>query len=207
MAYRCPLWGSVLTADHYYRVIKLQAKKEKVQRGELEKLRKQAVAAKKKQKEIQAKAKKDVASARTEAANVEHRKNAIRSKRLVARIKKLEEEKKMLQKHTSPQEIGLADEGELVKRLKKEFPEDRIEHVGKGGDVLHYVVFETKDAGCIVYECKHTDRIAADHVSQAALAKKTRQADYGVLVTTGAGRASPGSVKKQVYSSSLKPAY
>lgn len=46
----------------------------------------------------------------------------------------LQEEMKMLKKHTSPQEIGLADEGVLMNRLAKEFPEDRIEHVGKGGD-------------------------------------------------------------------------
>lgn len=45
-----------------------------------------------------------------------------------ARNAKLQEEMKMLKQHTSPQGIGLADESVLVKRLVKEFPEDRIEH-------------------------------------------------------------------------------
>ena len=109
-----------------------------------------------------------------------------------ARNKKLQEEMKMLKKHTSPQEIGLADEGMLVKRLAKEFPEDRIEHVGKGGDVLHYVIFDNEEAGCIVYECKHKDSISSSDVTQTALAKKTRQAYYGILVTTGTRKGFSG---------------
>lgn len=192
MAYKCPLCGSTLTENHYHRVVKLQERKEKVQKGELEKLRKQAEVAKRKQQAIQAKAIQDVASAKKQAAELERKKSAIRDKRLIARIKKLEEEKKMLQKHTSPQEIGLADEGVLVKRLEKEFPDDRIEHVGKGGDVLHFVIFDKEDAGCIVYECKRTDRISGDHVAQTALAKKTRQANYAILVTTGTRKGFSG---------------
>ncbi len=199
MVYKCPLCGSSLTEHHYHKVIKLQEKKEKVQKGELEKMKKQAAAAKaaaaaakRKQEEIRAKAKQDVGAARKQAAVAERKKSAVRDKRLLARIKKLEEEKKMLQKHTSPQEIGLADEAALVKRLEKEFPDDRIEHVGKGGDVLHYVIFDKEDAGCIVYECKHTDRISSAHVAQASLAKKTRQANYGILVTTGTRRGFSG---------------
>jgi len=179
--------------------MKLQERKEKVQKGELEKIKKQAAAAKaaaaaatKKQHAIRAKAKQDVAAAKKQAALNERNKNAVRFKRMQARNKKLQEEMKMLKKHTSPQEIGLADEDVLVKRLKKEFTEDRIEHVGKGGDVLHYVTFHKEDVGCIVYECKHTDRISSDHVAQTSLAKKTRQADYGILVTTGTRKGFSG---------------
>lgn len=199
MAYKCPLCGSPLTERHYHNVIKLQEKKEKVQKGELEKLRKQAASAKaaaaaskRKEQEIRAKAKQDVAAAKKDAVVAERKKSAIRDKRLMSRIKKLEEEKKMLQKHTSPQEIGLADEGVLVKKLEKEFPEDRIKHAGKGGDVLHFVVLDKEEVGCIVYECKRTDRIASEHVNQTALAKKTRNADYGILVTTGTRRGFSG---------------
>ncbi len=199
MKYKCPLCGSPLTEDHYHRVIKIQEEKEKVQKGELDKLKKQAVAAKaaaaaakRKQQEIRAKAKRDVETAKKQVTLAERKKSEIRHKRLVARIKKLEEERKMLQKHTSPQEIGLADEPVLVKKLQKEFPDDRIEHTGKGGDVLHYVIFDGEDAGCIVYECKHTDGISVDHVVQTALAKKTRQANYGILVTTGTRKGFSG---------------
>ncbi len=199
MKYRCPLCGSPLTEDHYHRVIKIQEKKEKVQKGELDKLKKQAeaakaavAAAKRKEQEIRAKAKQDVDAAKKQVTLAERKKNEIRNKRLMARIKKLEEEKKMLQKHTSPQEIGLADEAVLVEKLQREFPDDRVEHAGKGGDVVHYVIFDEEDAGCIVYECKHTDRISADHVAQTALAKKTRQANYGILVTTGTRKGFSG---------------
>lgn len=199
MKYKCPLCGSTLTEGHFHRVIKLQEKKEKVQKGEVEKLRKQAatataaaLAAKRKEQETRAKAQQKVDAAKKEAALAERRKTAIRDKRLMARIKKLEEEKKMLQKHASPQEIGLADEPVLVRKLRKEFPDDQIEHAGKGGDVLHYVTFDEEKAGCIVYECKHTDRIASDHVAQTALAKKTRHADYGILVTTGTRKRFAG---------------
>jgi hypothetical protein len=199
MTYKCPLCGLPLTEAHYHKVIKLQEKKEKVQKGELAKLRKEAAAAKaaaaaskRKEQEIRAKAKQDVEAAKKDAVTAERKKSAVRDKRLMSRIKKLEEEKKMLQKHTSPQEIGLADEGVLVKKLEKEFPEDRIQHVGKGGDVLHFVMFDKDEIGCIVYECKRTDRISADHVSQTALAKKTRNADYGILVTTGTRKGFSG---------------
>lgn len=199
MKYKCPLCGSALTERHYHEVVKVQARKEKVQKGELEKIKREvetarAVAAteKKRRQEIGAKAKRDVEAARKEAAERERSKNAIRFKRMQARNRKLQEEMKMLKKHTSPQELGLADEGVLVRRLRKEFPEDRIEHAGKGGDVLQHVRLNGIDAGCIVYECKHTDRIAADHIIQTCGAKKTRQASYGILVTTGSRRGFSG---------------
>lgn len=199
MAYKCPLCGSPLTEHHFHKVIKLQERKEKVQKGELEKIKKEAAAAKaavaaekKKQQDIRAKAKRDVEAAKKQAALNERNKNAVRFKRMQARNKKLQEEMKMLKKHTSPQEIGLCDERVLAKRLKKEFPDDRIEHVGKGGDVLHYTIFKKEEAGCIVYECKRTDRIASDHVAQTSLAKKTRQANYAILVTTGTRRGFSG---------------
>jgi len=199
MVYKCPLCGSALTENHYHRVIKLQKKKESVQKGELEKIKKQAAAAsaaaaaaKKKGQEILAKAKLDVDAAKKQAALKERNKNAVRFKRMQARNRKLQEEMKMLKMHTSPQEIGLADEGVLAKRLKKEFPVDRIVPAGKGGDVLHYVIFDGEEVGCIVYECKHTDRIASSHVAQTAMAKKTRQANYGILVTTGIRKGFSG---------------
>lgn len=199
MSYKCPLCGSTLTAAHYHRVLKIQEKTERAQKGELERLRNQAAAAKaaaavskRKEREARAKAKTDAESARKEAVDKERRKNAVRDKRLMARIKKLEEEKKMLEKRTSPQELGLADEVSLVAKLKSEFPEDRIEHVGKGGDVLHYANFGKEESGCIVYECKRTERIESSHIEQTALAKKSRGAAYAILVTTGTRKKFSG---------------
>lgn len=199
MAYKCPLCGSPLSEKHFHKVIRVQKEKETVQKGELARARKEAAHAKataaaagKKIQAAQTKARADVAAAKKAAAVLERSKTAIRDKRMMARIKKLEEEKKMLQKNTSPQAIGLADEAVLVKKLSAEFRDDQIRHAGKGGDVLHYVRFDDAIVGCIVYECKHTDRIAADHVKQTALAKKTRQADYGILVTTGSRKGFAG---------------
>jgi len=199
MKYTCPLCGSPLSDKHYHKVIKIQEKEEKVRQSELEKQRKQiavataaAAAAKRREQETRAKAKQNIEIAKKETLLKERKKSEIRNKRMISRIKKLEEEKMMMQKHTSPQEIGLADEIVLVKRLQKEFQNDQIEHTGKGGDVLHYVKFDNAVAGCIVYECKHTDRISSDHVQQTALAKKTRQADYGILVTTGTRKGFSG---------------
>jgi hypothetical protein len=190
--YRCPLCGSSLTEHHYHEVVKVQARKEKMQQGELQKLRQAVSAARIREQEQRVKAKRDVQEAKKEVAASERRKQAIRHKRLMSRIRKLEEEKKMLQKHTSPQDIGLADETVLVQRLRKEFPEDRIEHAGKAGDVLQHVRLNSADAGCIVYECKHTDRIAVEHVIQTCDAKKTRQASYAILVTTGSRKGFAG---------------
>ena len=192
MAYNCPLCGSSLTERHYHKVIKDQEKKAKVQKGALERVKKEAEVAKAVAAAAKKKAKQDVVAAKKQAALNERNKNAVRFKRMQARNKKLQEEMEMLKKHTSPQEIGLADEGVLVNRLAKEFPEDRIEHVGKGGDVLHYVIFDNKEAGCIVYECKHKDGISSADVTQTALAKKTRQAYYGILVTTGTRKGFSG---------------
>ncbi len=201
MKYKCPLCGSPLTESHFHKVIKLQEKKENTQKGELGKLKKQAAAAqaaataaKRKEREIRAKTKQKVDTAKKEATLAERSKTEIRDKRMMAKIKKLEEEKKMLEKGTSPQEIGLADEQVLVKRLREEFPGDKIERTegGRGGDVLHEVIFDKEAAGCIIYECKHTDKIAAAHINQTSLAKKTRNADYGILVTTGTRKRFAG---------------
>ncbi len=101
MAYKCPLCGSPLTEHHFHKVIKLQERKEKVQKGELEKIKKEAAAAKaavaaekKKQQDIRAKAKRDVEAAKKQAALNERNKNAVRFKRMQARNKKLQEEMK-----------------------------------------------------------------------------------------------------------------
>ena len=128
MAYNCPLCGSSLTEHHYHKVIKDQEKKEKVQKGALKKFKKEAAVAKaaariarKQEQETRAKTEQKVAAARKQGTLAERSKRAIRDKRMMARYKKMQEEMQMLKNHTSPQEIGLADEGVLVKRLEMEF--------------------------------------------------------------------------------------
>ena len=185
MTYHCPLCKSPLTKDHYHKVLKLQDEQQRIQKGELETLKKQVAAAKQKERELRFKAKQDAEAARQQGAISERK----RTERLMAgqseKIKKLQEKVIMLKSGETHQSIGLADEPVLVARLQQEFPDDRIEHAGKGGDILHFVLFDGSDAGCIVYECKHTPRISGDHITQTARAKATRRADYAILVTTG----------------------
>jgi uncharacterized protein YbaR (Trm112 family) len=199
MKYICPLCKTPLTEKHFHDVIKIQEKKEKVQKGEVEKLRKEALV----QKEAAAQAKRQVKEAKQKAKQAElegHKKGQEFAKKKYDRmihsqnstIKKLKEKNQQLKQGTTPQEIGLADEKVLVGRLEKEFPDDEIKHEGKEGDVLHFVKFNKEISGCIVYECKHTDRIAAAHIEQIASDKKTRQANYGILVTTGTRKGFSG---------------
>jgi hypothetical protein len=199
MKFICPLCGSVLSETHYHKVVKIQEKEKKDQKGELEKIKKQAAAAnaavaaaKKREKEAKNKAKQDVENASKQGALSEKRRSERLMQGQAAKLRKAHERIKMLERGTTPQSIGLADEPVLVERLKREFPDDRIEHAGKGGDVLHFAVYNREDTGCIVYECKHTDRIQTDHIQQTAMAKRTRQATYGILVTTGTRKGFSG---------------
>ena len=108
------------------------------------------------------------------------------------KMETLQERLRMWGSGTTPQMIGLSDEPVLVARLSKEFPTDRIEHTGKGGDVIHFVLLNGNEAGCIVYECKHTKAISRGHVVQTVLAKRTRNAHFAILVTTGKRKGFSG---------------
>src|SRR5690348_14873959 len=103
-------------------------------------------------------------------------------------IKKLQERITQLEKGTTPQTDGLEFEHKLTARLQREFPKDKIEHKGQGGDILHYVKFNGQVAGTIIYECKRCPRINSTHIQQAYLAKQSRNAHFAVLVTTGQRR-------------------
>jgi len=173
-------------------VLKRQNEQQRIQKGQLETLKRQIAAAVQKEKELRLKAKRDAKAARQAGALNERK----RTGRLMAgqaeKIKKLQEKVRMLKSGETHQSIGLADEPVLVARLQQEFPDDRIEHAGKGGDILHFVQFDSSEAGCIVYECKHTPRISGDHIVQTARAKATRRADYAILVTTGTRKGFSG---------------
>jgi hypothetical protein len=100
-------------------------------------------------------------------------------------IRKLNERFRQLKKGSTPQTEGLEFEETLVARLHREFPDDRVRHEGKGGDVLQEVRFGGRPVGLIVYECKQTTAIPDAHIQQAARAKDARRGDFAVLVTTG----------------------
>lgn len=107
-------------------------------------------------------------------------------------IRRLNERLRQLKKGSTPQTEGLEFEEKLVARLRREFPDDHIQHEGKAGDVLHEVRIAGKRIGLIVYECKRTPNIPDGHVQQTARAKASRRADFAVLVTTGKRKGFTG---------------
>ncbi len=195
MKNKCPLCDSPLSESRYREVFNIQ----KAQQKDLVKFKNQAAAA----KEAVTEAKRQTKEAKQKAKQAEidgHKRGQEFAKKKLDRmihsqnatIKKLKEKNQQLKQGTTPQEIGLADEKVLVSRLKKEFPDDEIQHEGKECDVLHFVKFSGETSGCIAYECKHTNRIEAAHIEQIASDKKTRQANYGILVTTGTRKGFSG---------------
>lgn len=101
--------------------------------------------------------------------------------------------KTQIEQGITPQIEGLLEEETLLAKLQELFPKDRIEHHGKGGDILHFVVDGGKEVGCIVYECKKVKKFDKNHVDQARKARVQRKADFAILVTN----AFPA--KKQYY--------
>ena len=179
--YSCPVCGKSLTKIEYEKALKIHEAREIHLRHRENEL-------KKKERELPRK----IEEARIEA----QRKEKTRAERLMSgwknKVKTLEERINQLEKGSTPQTEGLEFEDKLTTRLKQEFPEDDIQHKGKGGDVLHIVKFEKKPAGVIIYECKRTPRIQNQHINQAHLAKQSREADFAVLVTTGQKRDFSG---------------
>ncbi|GIW39493.1 MAG: hypothetical protein KatS3mg076_0070 [Candidatus Binatia bacterium] len=179
--YKCPVCGKPLTKAEYERALKIHQAREKHLREQEERL-----------KERERELLRRIQAARREAQEKERK----RAERLMAgwktKVKTLEERIRQLEKGTTPQTEGLEFEETLAQRLAREFRHDSIERKGKNGDVLHFVRFENTTAGIIIYECKRTPKILAQHVRQAYKAKQLRQADFAVLVTTGQKKGFSG---------------
>lgn len=179
--YRCPVCKKLLTKKEYESALGILGEREKHLEHEKAKLQRKV-------RELEVKEKK----AKEEGIKTER----ARTQRLLAgkdkQIQTLKERIDQLKKGSTPQTEGLEFEDKLTARLKREFPEDEIQHKGKGGDVLHIVKSDTKPAGVIIYECKRTPKILNHHVRQAHLAKQSREADFAVLVTTGQKRGFSG---------------
>jgi len=179
--YRCPVCGKVLSKKEYEAALGILGERERHLQHEKEELQKRLRQSKAKERR---------------AYEEGVRKERARAQRLMAgkdkQIQILKERVEQLQKGSTPQTEGLEFEEKLAARLRREFRDDLIEHKGRGGDVLHQVRVDGQVAGLIVYECKRTRRIEATHVRQANAAKQSRQADFAVLVHTGARRGFSG---------------
>lgn len=179
--YKCPVCGKPLTKAEYERALKIHEAREEYLRQKEEQLRKRECELPKK-----------IEEAKRQGQQQEKK----RTERLVAgwrtRVKTLEERIRQLEKGSTPQTEGLEFEEKLAARLKREFPEDDIQHKGRGGDILQFVKFERKTAGIVIYECKRTPKIPSQHIQQAYEAKRSREADFAVLVTTGQKKGFSG---------------
>ena len=179
--YRCPVCKKPLTKKEYEQALQIHtARQEHLHTLERELARKE----------------RNLSNAISNAKKNAVNKERMRTNRLMqgwkGKVKTLEERIHQLEKGTTPQTDGLEFEGKLVSRLRKEFPDDGIQHKGKAGDVLQIVRFDKKDAGVIIYECKRTPKILKSHIRQTNLAKQSREAEFAVLVTTGQKRGFSG---------------
>lgn len=116
----------------------------------------------------------------------------IKDRQLRKANEEINELKRQLRRQTTPQLEGLLYEGTLAEELKRKFREDRVQHTGKGGDVIQIVMRGKERAGVIVYECKRVKHYSKKHVEQAAKAKQKRNADFVVLVTSAMKRGTHG---------------
>jgi hypothetical protein len=184
-SYRCPVCKKVLTKREYERALGILGERERHLKHQTDELQRQL-------RQAQSKVRK----ARADGVNAGVSAERARTQRLLQgkdkEIGKLKERIDQLKKGSSPQTEGLEFEEKLTVRLKREFPDDDIQHKGKAGDVLHLVKYEKKQAGVIIYECKRVPRIQTQHIAQAFLAKQSREADFAVLVTTGQKKGFSG---------------
>ena len=201
--YKCPLCRSKLTKERYEQVLNIQREQKLAQQEEIDKAHDLLHQAQRAQVKLKAKlreSKQKTKEARIEGVRQGALKEKQRQERLTAgwksKVGVLQERIRQLEKGTTPQTEGLEFEFNLYRRLQREFPEDRVEHKGKGGDVLHFVIFKKGVAGIIVYECKRTPKILPAHIQQAALAKKSREAHFAILVTTGVKKRFAGLTKE-----------
>ena len=170
--YRCPLCNSLLDSITFNHVIGID---------------------KAKKKEIA----NQISQAKQEATITEQKRQELL---ISAQAKQLEQANatiKHLQEGTTPQLVGFRDEAELTLTLRKYYPTDDIQHKGKKGDVLHFIIADGKQAGIILYECKNTKTIDKSHISQASRDKQKRNADLAVLVTRGKAKWFAGYDYKQ----------
>lgn len=197
--YKCPLCGGMLTKSKYEAVLHIQQEKERTQKAGLDKLHRQIHLQQRRESDLRKQlkeSKQKIKAAQFEGLIKGKRLEKERAERLMAgqkkTIQKLQDRVRQLQKGSTPQTEGLEFEENLYRRLKHEFSEDKIEHKGKGGDILHSVVLDAEIVGAIIYECKQTPTILPAHIQQAADAKKSREAHFAILVTTGTRKKFTG---------------
>jgi len=204
--FRCPLCGSLLSQSRYYEIIGIWEERSKLERTlkeQLSELKKEKQKLLEEKNKIKIQMQKELKKAVQEAIKKGREKEKARAERLSKMIelktqeiqrmnKKIKELQEQLKKGTTPQIEGLNLEEELIVQLKREFPQDKIFHLGKKGDIIHYIQFRNKQIGSILYECKKTNTFSNSFVAQIKKAMGERKATYGVLVTTASRKNTAG---------------
>jgi hypothetical protein len=198
----CPLCGSALTPEKYLEIVGVWQERKRLENSlkvELHRLQNERAALREENKKMRREMKRVAREAALKGAAKEKR----RADRLSISIqgktqqiqflsKKVKELQEQLKRGTTPQIEGLNFERELVKDLQKNFPHDRVEHHGKGGDILLCIFHRGKQVGCIVFECKLTSNFSAAYVVQTKRAVGERMATYGILVTLASKKGTAG---------------
>jgi hypothetical protein len=177
--FRCPVCKKSLSETEYKKALHIVEHKDQ----NLKKFKDQLALTKEK-----------VVQARSEGIKAERERSNRLTVGLRSSLTKAKERIKQLELGKTPQSQGFAFEKTLLSNLKKHFKDtqDDIQKKGQGGDVLHIVIEEGKEAGCIIYECKRTPTIEPDHIRQAYANKEERSAVFAVLVTSGKKKGFAG---------------
>lgn len=83
-------------------------------------------------------------------------------------------------------ELGEGAEVDLFEALKHEFPGDRIARVKKGeagADIIHAVIANERECGCIVYDSKNRSAWRNDYVTKLRADQLAAKADHAILVS------------------------
>ncbi len=210
--YQCPVCRSPLSRERYLRALGLwqehrrhlrrlreEAQKLRAEKKELEQQWQQRLQEERKrwERKIEEEARRQARTLLREAKKRERERREQQLQRLQEKIQRLREENRRL-RIALPQEQGLIEEKKLFEALRAWFPEDRITHTGKGGDIVHEVCRDGAVIGRIVYECKDTREFKQDYIRQTMEAKRQRKADFAVLVSRTMPRRQSFIVESEV---------
>jgi hypothetical protein len=152
---------------------------ERLMRAQLDTLSRRLREAEKSRAMAVARAKKEAAE---EAREKEQLKHTVEMSRLQNKVDELN---RQLEKKSGEQ-FGEEGELDLFDELRREFPTDRIERVGrcvKGADILHTVMDGNKVAGCIVYESKNVSAWQNAFIAQAKRYRTHYETPYVIVVS------------------------
>lgn len=191
---------------------KLQEANERAQKAEREKreiankIRKSAreQAEREVRKQFEEKVRKEVAeavrsstegsAAKLEKLEHERQKEKVRHATEAARLQgQLQDLTRRLEAR-SGERIGNEAEMDLYTELRREYPQDQIDRIGrgvKGADIIHHVMDGTREAGLIIYESKDTLEWSHGWIGKAKEYRKQYETPHVMVVS----RVFPGKQK------------